>query len=428
MGQKQERNLRNIVLTMLVETMEKPGFSHILIQNVFSEYHMDPQEKAFVERLYRGTLEQVIYLDWIIASYSSIKIQKIKPVVKNILRMSIYQMLFMDAVPDHAAINEAVKLTRSRGFSGLVPFVNGVLRSFQRGGVKEGMPQHVKHAAPLWLYERMVLELGQSRADAFFDAAREPGNEIFARLMLSRAPAEDIIKMLEIDGCEVARVDDVPEAVKLKHVENLTELNAFRQGLIFVQDLSSIRVGRTALSLADPEQTKTILDVCAAPGGKSLHLAELFPKAFVCARDLSPAKVQLIQDNIDRSELKNVRAEVHDALVFDEDLCGSVDLVLADLPCSGIGVIGRKPDIKLRLKEEDIAELALLQRDILDVVSRYVRPGGLLIFSTCSISQAENQDNAAWFAQTYPFEPLYERQFVPGEDEGDGFFISAFRL
>lgn len=425
--QSTDNNIRKTVLDMLMETLENGAFSHMVLNQTLSEHSFSLQKKLFLERLYHGVLEQVIYLDWIISSYSTTKLQKIKPVIKNILRMSIYQMLFMDAVPDHAAINEAVKLTRSRGFSGLVPFVNGLLRSFQRDGVKESVPENVMHAAPVWLYDRLVSELGQADADVFFDIAREPKNEICARLMLSRAPAEDLIRMLEIDGCEVERVDDVPEAVKLKHVGNLTELNAYRQGLIFIQDISSIRVGRTALSFADQRQTEKILDVCAAPGGKSLHLAELFPEAEVCARDLSRNKVQLIEDNIKRSELKNIRAEVHDALVFDQGLSEKADLVLADLPCSGIGVIGRKPDIKLRLKEEDITGLANLQRDMLEVVSRYVRPDGLLIFSTCTISRAENQDNAAWFLQTHPFEPVYEKQFIPGRDDGDGFYIAVFR-
>lgn len=412
---------------MLVETLENGAFSHVVLNQTLSDHSLSLQEKTFLERLYHGVLEQVIYLDWIISSYSATKLQKIKPVIKNILRMSIYQMLFMDAVPDHAAINEAAKLARSKGFSGLVPYVNGLLRSFQRGGAKEGMPEHVKHAVPLWMYDRLVSELGQASAEAFFDAACEPKNEIYARLMLSRAPAEDIIKMLNIDGCEAEHVDDVPEAVKLKHVGNLTELNAYRQGLIFVQDLSSIRVARTALSLADPERTKLILDVCAAPGGKSLHLAELFPKAFVYARDLSQNKVKLIEENIKRSGLKNIRAEVHDALDFDETLSGKIDIVLADLPCSGIGAIGRKPDIKLRLKAEDIGELAILQRNILDIVSKYVKPDGLLIFSTCTISLAENQENAVWFEQNHSFSKIREEQFIPGRDQGDGFFISAFR-
>ncbi|MBR3244407.1 MAG: methyltransferase domain-containing protein [Parasporobacterium sp.] len=449
--ESEAQSTRNIVLSMLTATLDEGAFSHLVRNQTLKGLEIDPRDLLFIERLFHGTLEQVIFLDWIISSYSSIKIAKMKPVIRNILRMSIYQMLFMDSVPDHAAINEAVKLTRTRGYRGLSPFVNGLLRSFQRGGVKPGMPRNVKYSAPLWLYDKMVCELGQEKAEAFFDSACQPKNEIYARLSTFRAPAEDIIRMLQIDGCEVFPVPNVPEAVKLKKAQKLTELNAFRQGLVFVQDLNSIRVGRIAAELAKPLRRESeageeitvskedfsenvpvppvtqIIDVCAAPGGKSLHLADLFPKAEVIARDLSQNKVDLIEENIQRSQSKNVRVEVHDALVFDETLAGKADIVLADLPCSGIGVIGRKPDIKLRLKEEDLKELAELQQKILDVVSGYVREGGLLIFSTCTINRTENQDNAEWFLENHSFVKIEEKQFLPGQDEGDGFYIAAFR-
>ena len=442
--EKGSQSARNIVLSMLTATLDEGAFSHIVMKETLSRTGADHREKVFMERLFHGTLEQVIFLDWIISSFSTVKLQKIKPVVRNILRMSLYQILFMESVPDHAAVNEAVKLTKARGLKGLVPFVNGLLRAFLREGIRPGMPENVKHSAPSWLYDRLVLELGKEKADAFLDAACRPKNEIFARLSLSRAPAEEIVRMLEAEGCSVMQVPDIPEAVQLKQVRNLTELKAWKQGLVFVQDLSSIRVGRTAAELADSpgfsgrssleekagpvkKTVRRILDVCAAPGGKSLHLAELFPDAEVTARDLSEAKVSLLRENIRRSQLKNLHAEVHDALVFDETLSEKADIVLADLPCSGIGVIGRKPDIKLRLKEEDLETLAKLQRDILGTVSGYVREGGLLLYSTCTINPSENQENADWLEKNFSFQKLSERQFLPGQDEGDGFYIAAFR-
>ena len=370
----------------------------------------------------------MIYLDWIISSYSSIKIQKIKPVIRNILRMSLYQILFMDSVPDHAAVSEAVKLTKKRGYSGLVPFVNGILRAFLRGGVKPGMPENVKYAVPGWMYNKLTGDLGKKRTDAFLKDAGEPKKELYARLVLSRAPKEDIIEMLRIDGCEVSEVEEIPEAVRIRNVGNLTELNAYKQGLIFIQDLSSIRVGRCAYQQAeDPKGVRRIVDVCAAPGGKALHLAELFPQALVTARDLSRKKTELIEENIQKSGLSNICAQVYNALDFDPEFEKRADLVLADLPCSGLGVIGRKPDIKLRLKEEDLKDLAELQREILGVVSNYVSPNGLLIFSTCTVNKEENEDNAAWFEKNHPFKKLFEQQYLPPETEGDGFYISVFR-
>ena len=420
-------DIRAIVLQMLVDTIEKRAFSHIVLNQAFSSYTLSHQDMVFLGRLYHGTLERLIYLDWIISSYSSVKLNKMKPVIRNILRMSIYQMLFMDAVPDRAAVSEAVRLTKKKGLKGLAPFVNGLLRAFQRGGIKPGMPENVKHSAPLWLYELEVKELGKKRADAFFDASSDAEPKLYVRMNLNAASKEEIIQMLEKDGACVEEVSDVKEALKLSHVGELTELSAFKKGFVSVQDLSSMYVGKMAAEFSNADSVRQILDVCAAPGGKSLHLAERFPDAYVSARDLSEAKVKLIEENIKRSGLKNIQAEVFDALVLDEPRKEKMDIVLADLPCSGLGVIGRKADIKLRVTEEDLHELSKLQRQILEVVSQYVKPGGILIYSTCTVNQKENQENAAWFLEEYPFEKLYERQFIPGEDECDGFYLTVFR-
>lgn len=442
------KTTRDIVLSMLTETIDQGEFSHLVLNRTFSSYELNRQNKVFVGRLFHGVLEECLFLDWIISSYSSVKINKIKPLIRNILRMGIYQMLFMDSVPDHAAINESVKLTKSRGLKGLVPFVNGILRSFQRGGIKPGMPENIKHAAPSWLYDLEVKELGKKAADAFFDACKEPRTSLYARLNTAKCPAEEIKKLLEEDGCEVEDVSLYPlkadrkeqsraaakaaapvaaPAVRLSKVSDLTALAAYQKGLLYIQDISSMHVGLFAKELSEGMQVQNILDVCAAPGGKSLHLAELFPEADVCARDLTPEKVALMETNFQRSGHRNLRAEVHDALLPDESLIRKMDIVLADLPCSGLGVIGRKPDIKLRVKEEDLAALAALQQEILTVVSQYVKPGGLLIYSTCTVNRMENQDNAAWIAETLPFEQICEKQFLPGREEGDGFYLSCFR-
>ena len=410
---------------MLLKTLEEGQFSHHVRRDILEKADLTRQEKAFTERLFYGVLEQVIFLDWIIASYSSVKPKKIKPVIRNILRLSIYQILFMDSVPDHAAINEAAKLAAKRGYKGLIPFVNGLLRAFQRGGIKPGMPEHVKHADPLWLYDLEVKELGKKKADLFFDTVSSSQQPLYARLSLSLETKENICRMLEEDGVSVEEVPEIPEAVRLKDVSDLTGLKAFQEGLIYLQDLSSMQVARAAKDVL--KEADHILDVCAAPGGKSLHLAELFPKAKILSRDLTEEKKGLIEENIKRSRLKNIEAEVWDALKPDPAKQGKEDLVLADLPCSGLGVIGRKPEIRLRVTEEDLKELSLLQRQILTVVQEYVRLGGILIYSTCTVDRMENQDNAAWFAENFPFEKLREKQFLPGEEDCDGFYLACFR-
>lgn len=424
---KTNDNARDIVLSMLIRTIDQGAFSHLVLHQMLERTAPERKEQIFIERLFHGVLEQLLFLDWIISSYSRIKIQKMKPVILHILRMSIFQMLFMDGVPDHAAIHEAVALTKKRGLSGLAPFVNGVLRSFQRGGIKPGMPEHIKKNMPLWLFEKLRKELGKEKAERFFAAVVEPGEYIYARMLLSRAGAEDILSMLEKDGCRAERVPGTAEALRLYQPGNLQELQAFREGLLYIQDLSSMQIAWKAAELEKDRSVKRILDVCAAPGGKSLHLAETFPEAEIISRDISDEKIKRIRENAEKYGRSEIRTEVFDARRFDEALKESADIVLADLPCSGIGVIGRKPDIRLRLRKEDLDSLAVLQREILETAWRYVKKDGLFIYSTCTVNRQENEEQAAWFAETFPFALVFEKQFLPGEDACDGFYLSCFR-
>ena len=427
MNVKQEQNSRNIVLTMLVETMENQGFSHILLQDAFSKYELDANEKAFVTRLYLGTLEQVLYLDFVIDQYAKTKVAKMKPVIRNILRMSLYQMLFMDSVPDHAAINEAVKLTEARGFRNLKGFVNGILRSIQRQGIPENIPDHIRCGVPEWLYEQVLAQEGKENAELFFASANRTDTKVSARMNLLRGSREEILHMLEEDGCVYSLVEEVPEAVWLETFSDLTGLRAYQEGLLFYQDISAMYPAFLLAKHAAPDRVKQIVDVCAAPGGKSLHLSEKYPKAKVLSRDLTADKVRLIEENKTRMRADNVTCQVHDARALDEDLVGKMDIVVADLPCSGLGVIGNKPDIRYRVKQEDLQELSQLQKEILKTVQAYVAPGGLLSYSTCTIDREENEENARWLEESFPFEKIDEKRFLPGLCDCDGAYVAVFR-
>ena len=427
MGQKQKQDLRNIVLTMLVETMEKQGFSHILIQDAFSRYDLDPQEKAFVERLYRGTLEQILYLDHILEPFVKGGRKKTKPVIWNILRMSLYQMLFMDSVPDRAAIYEGVRLTEKRGFRNLKGFVNAVLRNVQRGSLPENIPEYVRLSEPKWLYERMVKQEGQETATLFFEAANRPDKWVCARLNLKEKKKDEILALLEEDSCQVRDVEGIPEAVYLKNSNDLTALKAFQEGLLFFQDSSAMYPASLLEKFARRETINQILDVCAAPGGKALHLAEKYPNAQILARDISESKVALIEDNAKRMRTAQVRTQVWDATVLDQEMLQNADIVIADLPCSGLGDIGSKPEIRYRVTEDDIRTLSGLQRDILETVQSYVAKEGFLSYSTCTVTREENEENAQWFCTQFPFELLAERRFLPGIDDCDGAYVALFR-
>ncbi len=262
---------------------------------------------------------------------------------------------------------------------------------------------------------------------------------VTVRCNFRKADKATIVESLTCQGVTVTESPYLDSMLCLEHLDHLEALEAFQKGWIFVQDLSS---GLAAMA-AGIQPGEEILDVCGAPGGKALHSAELLGEAgHVTVRDLSEAKVELIRENIDRMGFSNMAAQVWDALEYDETWKEKADLVIADLPCSGLGIIGKKPDIKARMTKEATEELAELQREILSVVWQYVKPGGRLLFSTCTIDRKENEDNLAWLLKHHPFRPVDLRgrlgsgicdetlkdgyvQLLPGKYPLDGFFISV---
>jgi 16S rRNA (cytosine967-C5)-methyltransferase len=423
-------NTRNLVIDILLSVTRDGEFSHIAIRNVLDKYrYLEKQDRAFITRLSEGTLERMIELDYVINQFSKTKVNKMKPVIRAVLRSGVYQLLYMDSVPDSAACNEAVKLAVKHGFSGLKGFVNGVMRNIARNREHIVWPDmqkepklalSVKYSMPEWLVERFMEQFGTQRCVHILEAFLEK-RPTSVRVDTGIRPVEQVAESLKQQGITVQRDENLPYALLLSGYDTLDEIPEFEEGLLYVQDTASMMV----VEYADPKPGDFVLDVCAAPGGKSIHAAsKLSGTGMVEARDLTEYKVEMIRDNIERCQVPNMRAKCHDALVFDEQMKQKADLVIADLPCSGLGVIGTKTDIKYNASEEKIRELAKLQRQILDVVHYYVKPGGTLMYSTCTITTEENQENVAYFTEKYPeFELEMMRQFLP--DEGcDGFFIA----
>jgi len=410
---------------MLTETLDKGRLSHIVLREVFEKEQPDARDRAFINRVFSGTLETLVRLDHEIGAFSSVPVRKMKPVIRNILRMSLYQMQFMESVPSYSCINEAVKLAKKRGFGNLSGFVNGLLRTLDSRADSLVLPDHVRCCAPEWIYRLMENQYGKERTIRFFEKAKEEKDGVYVRLNCTRYPASEIIRTLEEDGCKIQKIPQAKECCLVSGFESLTSLDAFQKGMIIMQDPSSVMaLDDVSRFLKTPS---SVIDVCAAPGGKSMYFAEHFPDASVSARDLSEEKIGLIRQNIRRTGLHNIHPMVHDALISDNTVKKTADLVIADLPCSGLGVIGKKPDILYRLKPEDPEELAKLQRSILSVVQEYVKPEGILLYSTCTVTEKENKENADWFRSSFDFEQILEKQFLPGEDPFDGFYYSVFR-
>lgn len=441
---------RELILGVLLEVTRDGEYSHIALRNVLSKYqYLDKKERSFITRVTEGTLEHMIEIDYIINQFSSVKVNKMKPVIRCIMRSAVYQLKYMDSVPDSAVCNEAVKLATKKGFHNLKGFVNGVLRNIARNLDKIEYPSKenyeeylsVKYSMPTWILNEWLGMFDKNTVECMLeDFLKEKPTTI--RCNLNQCSVEELVETLQNEGVTVEKHPYLPYALWISGYDYLADLMSFQTGMFYVQDISSMLVAH----LADPKQGDKVIDVCAAPGGKSIHVAELLKgTGQVEARDLTDYKVNLIRDNIERTQMQNMTAVRWDATVLDENAVGTADIVIADLPCSGLGVMGKKTDLKYKMTLESAKDLAALQKEILTKVQTYVKPEGTLVYSTCTIHARENMENVNWFLNQFPeFElvPIKNLlpeelrgsvekegclQFLPGIHKSDGFFIAKFR-
>lgn len=444
-------NLREMALEILLETEKNGAYPNVLLKQTLDKYlYMEKQERAFLTRLVEGTVERKLTLDYYLNSVSKTPVNKMKPVIRCIMRMAAYQMFYMDSVPESAACNEAVKLAQKKGFSALKGFVNGVLRNLSRQKDTISIPEETKqpvkalsvqYSVPEWLVEKVIKDYGMEAAKNMFASLYENVGATTIRVNQSRISTEECAKLLKKEGVHVEKAPYVEYALEISGYDSLGFLDSFAEGYFQVQDVSSMLVGLAA----DPKEGDHIIDVCAAPGGKSIHAADLLKgTGSVEARDLTDYKVSLIQENIDRCGFQNIQAKRADACVLDETSRECADVVIADLPCSGLGVLKKKSDIKYRITQEQIEELVVLQRQILQNAVTYVKPGGTLVYSTCTIAKEENDSQVDWILENLPLELVSlegcisvellknkERegclQLLPGREKTDGFFLAKFR-
>ncbi len=424
-------NTRELVLDILMEVNEKEQYSHLVIRDVLGKYqYLEKQERAFLTRLAEGTIEHMLEMDFIINSFSKVKVKKMKPLIRNLLRMSVYQLKYMDSIPDAAVCNEAVKLAKKRGFGQLRGFVNGVLRNIARELSNLQYPDEklepvrfleVTYSVPEWIVKKWIKDYGFEKTKTICESFLKE-RPITIRTNLTKTTPEGLKQRLETEGVIVQSVEMLPYAFEISGYDYLQSLESFEEGLFYVQDISSMMVAE----MAAPKKENYVIDVCAAPGGKSSHLAEKMEgTGMVEARDLTEYKVSLIEENIERHGLKNMQAVQMDATIYDAGSVEKADVLVCDLPCSGLGVMGKKTDIRYKMNEDKQNELVQLQRQILDTVHTYVKKGGVLIYSTCTIHEDENTGNVDWFVKKYPeFEVISSEQMFPGKTYHDGFFIA----
>ncbi len=401
-------NPRQVACDLLHQVMNEGGFSNKLIQTKVDQSQMSDLDKRFVRSLVYGIIEKSMTLDFWIEQLSSVKLKKIESKTLIILKMALYQIAFMEKIPESAAVNEAVKLTKKANFRS-TGFVNGILRSFLRLEGKWPYPDEkkdpvrflsVSYSHPIWLVERWITLYGKEAAENLMAADNEVPL-ISLRCNTLRTTIDELVEALTEAGYTAKKHEVISDAVLL-HKMGTTPihlLEAFEKGHFFVQDLSAMLVGHVAA----PSKGDIILDMCAAPGGKSTHLAQLMEdQGEIIARDVNLFKTKQVEENLQRLGISCITTEVADALIFNENDIEKYDKIILDAPCSGLGIIRRKPEIRYNRVLSDIYQLSEIQKNMLEHASKYVKPGGSLIYSTCTIDPIENDEILGWFLETHP--------------------------
>lgn len=388
-------NARETAVLILDKVLGEKAYSNIALKQGLEYSNLSRVDKALVTEIVNGTLKNMIKLDFIIAKFVKMDMSKLDKNVENILRTGVYQIMYLDRVPDSAACNEGSNLARKFSNEGTVKFVNGVLRNVSRNKDTLQFPDKTReplrylsitYSHPIWIVEKWLGEFGFEFTEQLLIANNQVPH-FTIRVNRLKIDKESLIKILEQEGIEYGDGLYNKEALYIKGTSAIENKSSFRQGLYQIQDESSILVGH----VLDPKPGDLVIDICSAPGGKVTHAAELMEnKGRIIARDVYQHKLDLIQQNCKRLGITIVETEIFDAKELDRKMVGKADKVLLDAPCSGLGVLRRKPDMKLKKTADNFDELNKLQQQMLSKAAEYVKPKGVLVYSTCTINKSEN--------------------------------------
>ncbi len=430
------QNFREIAFDALNKIEKDEAYSNIALDFSLSKITADTRDRAFVSSLFYGVIERKITLDYQLSLYLSKPIGKLKAEVLTLLRMGAYQILFMDRVPASAAINESVKISKKKGHSYASGLINAVLRKIDQNGLKlpseENYSEYmsVRYSCPEWLINKWVKEYGKDDTTAILESALG-SSDIYIKVNHLKTNEDTLIELLSEEGITAEKaITEYCLKIDLKG-KSVERLDSFKKGLFHVQDAAC----QLCVKALNAKEGNTIFDLCAAPGGKSYSIAENMNNiGRVLSFDIHKHRVDLIKNGAERLGLTCIEAFEGNATIFNSNL-GSADAVLCDVPCSGFGIIGKKPEIKYKNPDE-IKGLPALQLEILKNGANYVKKGGRLVYSTCTLSHSENQkvckkfleaDNR--FVQVKPL-PEYSDELnltlTPHKDKTDGFFVACF--
>lgn len=434
---------RKLACEGLYDIFYKESYANLTIQNLLRRYPLRDEERRFMTELIYGVLRRWNVLLWIMGQLSSRPVRKMHPVVQILLALGLYQLRFLDHVPPSAAVNETVKLARKMTHQGNAGFVNAILRNYLRKADSFVLPEEARtpeetallYNEPAWLVKKWTKDWGRARTEAVCRALNEI-QPMQVRANTLKMSVSDVESMLEKEGLSPAAVPFATGGFFLGKTPSLFQASWLSEGLAYVQNASSM----VPALMAAPKAGDRVLDMCAAPGSKTTQMAAMMGnEGTIDAWDLYPHKIKLIEDNCRRLGITCVRGEVRDASIPDQSRFAAYDTVLLDAPCSGLGVLGRKLELRWRRKEEDLAAFPPLQKQLLDAAASYVRPGGILVYSTCTLNKAENEEMAADFLQRhdefeavpYALEEGASAETMttlwPDETKSDGFFAVKLR-
>nr|WP_325212254.1 16S rRNA (cytosine(967)-C(5))-methyltransferase RsmB [uncultured Oscillibacter sp.] len=377
---------------------------------------LSPADAGLCSRIVYGVIQNETLLDFYLSQFCSQKLDRLQPPLADVLRIGAYQILFLDRVPDSAAVHTSVELARSAGRGQAAGLVNAVLRRLCREkGALPAIPDRdeakylsIRYSHPKWLVKRLLALLGREGAEAFLANSNNQPSAA-AQVNTCRCSAEEAAKVLESEGVRTAAHPWLPDCLFLLGTGDLERLQAFQNGMIYIQDPAA----RLAVLAAELRPESRVLDVCAAPGGKSFAAAiAMGDRGEIVSCDLHENKLKRIQEGAARLDLTSIRTEAADGRDFRKEWKDTFDLVLVDAPCSGLGILRKKPDIR-RKKADSLFPLPVVQSAILENAARYVRPGGTLLYSTCTILPEENEEVTGAFLGTHP-EFSRERFTLPG--------------
>ncbi len=442
---------RSLALDILTEVEVEHAYSNLLLNQKLTQSRLSAADKGLVTELVYGTIQRLNTLDYILNRFVKKGLKSVQPWVRNVLRLSLYQIVYLERIPAHAAVNEAVQIAKRRGHAGISGMVNGVLRSILRSQ-DELLPSEwdgnaaqriaIEYSHPEWLVEQWLHQYGEDTTAAICEANNQPP-KVSVRVNRLRHSREGFLQQLQEAGiaCEASALS--PDGIVVKGAGNMAHSAWYEAGDCSIQDESSMLVGRAVA----PEPGMKVLDACAAPGGKTTHIAELMrDDGEVWANDIHAHKEQLVRGQAERLGLGSIKPMIADAAKLSAQFpAETFDRILLDAPCSGLGVIRRKPDLKWSKDDSEIESLASLQLALLQELAALVKPGGRLVYSTCTIDRRENELVAAAFLREHDnYEPdndLYARlgpafahersteasvQILPHHFGSDGFYIASF--